>query len=176
MSKTIRDQVQESYERALDSYLTAAKELEGALRALHKEGIYPGPLGSIRFKLDDERQGTVRKCAVGMGDHSVEFYIQTGNYTGGFLGEIFLTANKMGSLESGLMDALAIVMSLALQYGVPLERLVSKLKFMKFEPSGMTRNAEIPMVDSVVDYVVKYLELKYLKEEEDGEPAGGEVV
>lgn len=136
---------------------------------MNKEGAFPPSVPGVRYKLDDERTGTIRKCVVGADEHEVEFYIQTGHYSNGELGEIFLTANKMGSLESGLMDALSIVMSISLQYGVPLERIVNKLKFMKFEPSGVTRNAEISLVDSVVDYVVKYLELKYLKEEKDGE-------
>jgi ribonucleoside-diphosphate reductase alpha chain len=76
---------------------------------------------------------------------------------------------KQGSTVSGLMDSLAICMSLALQHGVPLQVMVDKLSHMRFEPSGFTGNPEIPMAKSIVDYVVRYLASKFLSEAEKRE-------
>lgn len=70
---------------------------------------------------------------------------------------------------SGLMDSFATLFSIALQYGVPLDRLVEKFKFVRFEPCGYTTNKKIRNAHSMIDYVFRWLELKYLvKEEEDG--------
>ena len=74
--------------------------------------------------------------------------------------------SKEGSTISGLMDSLAIAISLTLQYGVPLEALVNKFTHMRFEPSGFTKNPEIPMAKSLVDYIFKWLGSKFLTAEE----------
>jgi ribonucleoside-diphosphate reductase alpha chain len=73
---------------------------------------------------------------------------------------------KQGSTVAGLMDSLAICMSLALQHGVPLQVMADKLSHMRFEPSGFTGNPEIPMAKSIVDYLVRWLGSKFLSEEE----------
>jgi Predicted RNA-binding protein (consists of S1 domain and a Zn-ribbon domain) len=73
---------------------------------------------------------------------------------------------KQGSTVAGLMDSLAICMSLALQHGVPLQVMADKLSHMRFEPSGFTGNPEIPMAKSIVDYVVRWLSAKFLSEDE----------
>jgi hypothetical protein len=85
--------------------------------------------------------------------------------------EIFLTVSgRTGTAERGLLRILAITMSLGLQYGVPLEKFVEKLKSVCFEPSGLTGNEQIPSVTSIADYVARWLELKFLpKRKVEGE-------
>jgi ribonucleoside-diphosphate reductase alpha chain len=76
-------------------------------------------------------------------------------------GEIFLVMAKEGSVVSGLMDAFATSVSLALQYGVPLSALSGKFTHMRFEPSGFTGNPEIPIAKSIMDYIFRWLDLRF---------------
>ncbi|HSS45441.1 MAG TPA: vitamin B12-dependent ribonucleotide reductase [Thermoanaerobaculia bacterium] len=123
--------------------------------------IAPTP-GPYRRKLPDERRSITHKFSVA----GHEGYITVGLYEDGKPGEIFLTMSKEGSTISGLMDAFATAISLTLQYGVPLEALVDKFTHMRFEPSGYTKNPEIPMAKSLVDYIFKWLGSKFLSAEE----------
>jgi len=77
-------------------------------------------------------------------------------------GEVFITASKQGSTVNGLLDAVAILISIALQSGVPLEELVDKMRGRRFEPSGLTGNPEIPTASSILDYVARYAQAKFL--------------
>ena len=88
-------------------------------------------------------------------------HIRTGEYAGGKLGEVFVTLSKEGS-ELRVYDAVAIAISIGLQYGVPLEEFVDKFKHQKMEPSGWTSNPAIPHADSIVDYLARWLEIRYL--------------
>jgi len=87
-------------------------------------------------------------------------------YEDGRPGEIFITMNKEGSTISGIMDAFATSTSLNLQYGVPLQVLVDKFTYMRFEPSGFTSNKQIPMVKSIMDYIFRWMAIKFLTAEE----------
>jgi ribonucleoside-diphosphate reductase alpha chain len=111
-----------------------------------------------RRKLPDEREALTHKFSIG----GHEGYITVGKYEDGAPGEIFITMAKEGSTISGLMDSFATMTSLALQHGVPLQLLVDKFTHMRFEPSGFTRNPEIPMAKSVMDYIFKWLAIKFL--------------
>lgn len=111
-----------------------------------------------RRKLPDERRAITHKFSVA----GHEGYITVGLYDDGTPGEIFLTMAKEGSTISGLMDAFATAISLTLQYGVPLEALVEKFSHMRFEPSGYTKNPEIPIAKSLVDYIFRYLASRFL--------------
>ncbi len=91
-----------------------------------------------------------------------EGYLTIGLYEDGTPGEIFLRMAKEGSTVSGLMDTIATMTSISLQYGVPLEALVNKFSHTRFEPSGFTNNREIPIAKSVMDYVFRYLGNRYL--------------
>jgi ribonucleoside-diphosphate reductase alpha chain len=91
-------------------------------------------------------------------------YIHTGFYEDGSVGEIFIRMNKEGSTISGLMDTVATLTSIALQYGVPLEALVNKFSHVRFEPSGFTSNKEIPIAKSLTDYIFRYLGISFLSE------------
>jgi ribonucleoside-diphosphate reductase alpha chain len=96
-----------------------------------------------------------------------EGYITVGLYPDtGMPGEIFVTMSKEGSTISGLMDGFATAISLALQYGVPLSTLVDKFIHSRFEPSGFTNNKEIPMAKSVMDYIFRWMALKFMEKEE----------
>jgi ribonucleoside-diphosphate reductase alpha chain len=111
-----------------------------------------------RRKLPDERHAITHKFSIA----GHEGYITVGMYEDGKPGEIFLVMAKEGSTISGLMDAFATSISMALQYGVPLEALVEKFSHVRFEPSGFTKNAEIPYAKSITDYIFRYLASKFL--------------
>lgn len=116
----------------------------------------------VRRKLPDERESITHKFSVG----GHEGYITVGLYPDGKPGEIFITMSKEGSVVSGLMDSFATAISLALQYGVPLETLVNKFAHMRFEPSGVTNNPQIRFAKSIMDYIFRWLALKFLPPEE----------
>ena len=114
-----------------------------------------------RRKLPDERHAITHKFQIA----GHEGYITVGMYEDGKPGEIFLVMAKEGSTISGLMDAFATSISMALQYGVPLEALVEKFSHVRFEPSGFTKNPEIPYAKSITDYIFRWLASKFLSEE-----------
>jgi ribonucleoside-diphosphate reductase alpha chain len=118
-----------------------------------------------RRKLADERVAYTHKFSIA----GHEGYLTTGLYDDGQPGEIFLKMAKEGSTVSGLMDTIATMTSIALQYGVPLKALVDKFSHTRFEPSGFTNNKKIPIAKSVMDYVFRYLGDRYLAIEETGE-------
>src|SRR3954462_3653946 len=95
-----------------------------------------------------------------------EGYITVGLYPDGQPGEIFLKMAKEGSTVSGLMDTLATMTSISLQYGVPLRDLVNKFSHMRFEPAGFTGNSEIPIAKSIVDYVFRWLGSRFLSKDD----------
>ncbi|RIL07392.1 MAG: hypothetical protein DCC75_10070 [Proteobacteria bacterium] len=111
-----------------------------------------------RRRLPDERQAVTHKFSVS----GLEGYLTVGLYEDGTPGEIFLLVAKEGSTLSGIMDAFATAVSIALQHGVPLATLVRKFTYMRFEPSGFTTNKEIPLAQSIVDYVFRWLAVRFL--------------
>ncbi len=115
-----------------------------------------------RHKLPDERRSITHKFSI----NGHEGYITAGVYDDGQPGEIFLVMAKEGSTISGLMDAFATMVSLALQYGVPLRALVDKFAHTRFEPSGFTKNPEIPIAKSITDYIFRWLASKFMNQEE----------
>lgn len=160
--------VEEEYAHWLATYLEAKEGLLLALGKMNRIGKYPKPPNAIRYRLPDEREGKVHSFRIGYGPEQVKIHLKTGTYTDGALGEIFLNADRTGSMISGLMDAFATVMSIALQHGVPIENLVSKFSHVRFEPAGSTNNKAIPRCLSMIDYVARWLELRYLQEVSKG--------
>lgn len=154
-------ELQAKYDETLGRFEQIKKELTDLLVELHREGIYPSPPEGMRFKLLDERAGKTNAVTVGFGEEAVKFYITAGEYTDGKVGEIFLCANKQGSLVSGLLDTVATLYSLCLQYGVPLQKLIDKFVFTRFEPSGMTKHPQIRQATSIMDYIGKWIDLVY---------------
>jgi len=119
----------------------------------------------LRRKLPAERQALTHRFEVG----GHEGYITVGLYEDGTPGEIFVKMAKEGSTVSGLTDSFAIAVSFALQYGVPLDFLVNKFAHMRFEPQGFTRNPEIPIAKSIVDYIFRWLGSRFLSVEKQTE-------
>jgi ribonucleoside-diphosphate reductase alpha chain len=117
---------------------------------------------AVRRKLPDERQAITHKFSI----NEFEGYITVGLYEDGTPGEIFLVMAKQGSTISGLMDSLATAISIALQYGVPLQTLVDKFSHTRFEPSGFTKHPEIPIAKSITDYIFRWLASKFLSRED----------
>jgi ribonucleoside-diphosphate reductase alpha chain len=177
ISKTVNLPKDTSVEEIFNTYMTAW-ELGVKAVALYRDGskrTQPLSAGKdvkekeagevrkpVRKRLPDERQAITHKFSVG----GLEGYLTVGLFEDGTPGEIFMVVAKEGSTLSGMMDAFATSISLALQYGVPLLDLVRKFSHMRFEPSGFTHNKEIAMANSVVDYVFKWMALKFLSTEE----------
>ncbi|MBL8141295.1 MAG: vitamin B12-dependent ribonucleotide reductase [Acidobacteria bacterium] len=114
-----------------------------------------------RRRLPDERQALTHKFDIG----GHEGYITVGLYEDNTPGEIFLVMAKEGSTISGFADAFAQAISFALQYGVPLQVLVDKFSHVRFEPAGLTKNPEIRIAKSIVDYVFRWMASKFLSRE-----------
>jgi ribonucleoside-diphosphate reductase alpha chain len=115
-----------------------------------------------RRRLNEERKAVTHKFQVG----AYEGYLIVGLYDDGQPGEIFLRMNKEGSMLSGLMDSFATAVSIGLQYGVPLKVLVKKFAGVHFEPNGPTQNPNIPHARSIMDYIFRWLAVKFLTPEE----------
>jgi ribonucleoside-diphosphate reductase alpha chain len=115
--------------------------------------------GPHRKRMPRERQSITHKFSIG----GHEGYITAGMYPDGTVGEIFLTdIGKEGSTLRGMMNSFATAISIALQYGVPLETLVQKFSYMRFEPEGITGNPEIPFAKSMPDYIMRWLASRFL--------------
>ncbi|MDX6727096.1 MAG: ribonucleoside-diphosphate reductase alpha chain, partial [Baekduia sp.] len=119
-------------------------------------------IGPRRNKMPRERQSITHKFSIG----GHEGYITAGMYEDGQVGEIFITdVGKEGSTLRGMMNSFATAISIELQYGVPLETLVSKFAYMRFEPEGITQNPEIPFAKSMPDYIMRWLASRFLDAE-----------
>jgi len=124
----------------------------------------------VRRRLPMDRQAICHKFDIA----GHEGYIHVGFYEDGTPGEIFIKMAKEGSTISGLMDTIATLTSLALQYGVPLEALVSKFGHVRFEPSGFTQNPDIPYAKSLTDYIFRFLGNRFLAKEQRQEVSQGD--
>jgi ribonucleoside-diphosphate reductase alpha chain len=112
----------------------------------------------VRNRLPKSRPATTTSFSVG----GAEGYMTAGAYADGALGEVFLKLGKQGSTLAGVMDAFSIAVSIGLQYGVPLETFVEKFTNLRFEPAGMTDDADIRIAQSMMDYIFRRLALDYL--------------
>lgn len=119
----------------------------------------------MRHRLSDTREAVTHKFTIA----GHEGYLTVGLYENGLPGEIFVSMNKEGSTISGLMDAFATSISIGLQYGMPLKDVVRKFVHMRFEPSGFTKNSEIPMAKSIIDYIFRWLGQRFLTSAEQME-------
>lgn len=143
------------------------KEAPKILGAPREPEVVQEPTPSVvpepfRKRMPTDRKGRTHKFCV----HDAEGYLTYNEFEDGALGEFFLRISKQGSTVSGFADSFAISCSLALQYGVPLAVLVEKFAHQRFIPDGLTGNPNIPMAKSIIDYVFRYLALKYLPKEE----------
>jgi ribonucleoside-diphosphate reductase alpha chain len=135
-----------------DTSETKEAEIEKAVA----EALAKAP---VRRRMPRERHSITHKFSIG----GHEGYITAGMYDDGTVGEIFLTdIGKEGSTLRGMMNSFATAISIALQTGVPLETLVRKFSYMRFEPEGMTSNPEIPFAKSMPDYIMRWLASRFL--------------
>ena len=116
------------------------------------------PPRAVRHRLQEERASITHKFKIG--DH--EGYITVGLYPDGSPGELFITMAKEGSTVSGLMDSFALAVSIALQHGVPLKLLCEKFAHTRFEPSGWSGNPDIGYAKSIMDYIFRWLQKRFL--------------
>jgi len=129
-------------------------ELEEELSALRAKLDQP-----VRHRMTDTRMSLTHKFEIA----GHEGYITVGLYEDGQPGELFITMSKEGSTIGGLMDTVGTLTSIALQYGVPLESLVKKFAYQRFEPSGFTKNPDIRSATSITDYVFRWLGCQFIK-------------
>lgn len=137
------------------SELNPGKNTENSTTPPAANGICP----AVRRRLPDERHSLTHHFSVG----GQEGYVTVGFYEDGAPGEMFIRMAKEGSTVSGLMDSFATAVSLALQYGVPLQVLCNKFSHTRFEPSGWSGNPKIGFAKSLMDYLFRWLELRFLK-------------
>jgi len=128
-------------------------ELEGEIHGLRQRSATPA-----RHRLPDTRQAVTHKFDIA----GHEGYITVGLYEDGSPGELFITMAKEGSTIGGLMDTIGTLVSLAFQYGVPLDTLVKKFAHQRFEPSGFTKNSDIPIAKSITDYLFRWLGVQFI--------------
>ena len=127
-------------------------------KAKKKDAVVEVAAAPVRKRLPKSRPSTTTSFSVG----GAEGYMTSGAYADGALGEVFLKLGKQGSTLAGVMDAFSIAVSIGLQYGVPLETFVEKFTNLRFEPAGMTDDADIRMAQSMMDYIFRRLALDYL--------------
>jgi ribonucleoside-diphosphate reductase alpha chain len=129
-------------------------ELEQEVAALRGQVDQP-----VRHRMTDTRMSLTHKFEIA----GHEGYITVGLYADGQPGELFITMSKEGSTIGGLMDTVGTLTSIALQYGVPLESLIKKFAYQRFEPSGFTKNPDIRHATSITDYVFRWLGCQFIK-------------
>jgi len=139
--------------------LSKKGDAAAAVAAQHvEEENLNAPPRAVRHKLQEERASITHKFNVG----GHEGYITVGLYPDGSPGELFITMAKEGSTVSGLMDSFALAVSIALQHGVPLKLFCEKFAHTRFEPSGWTNNPDIGFAKSIMDYIFRWLQLRFL--------------
>ena len=143
---------------AMRDILVATAHVPYVAPPVEKEVLKP----VVRLHLPQNRNAITHKFTV----NNTRGYIIIGLYNDGKPGEVFLKLDKVGSLEHGMADAFSCLFSMALQYGIPLQVLVNKFKHSKFQPSGVTSSSikELRFADSIIDYVVRWMEIKFLKD------------
>ncbi len=129
------------------------------------EPTAPHEVRPVRRRLPRKRSATVTRFSVA----GAEGYMTASSYPDDGVGEVFLKLGKQGSTLAGVMDAFSIAISVGLQYGIPLESYVAKFTNMRFEPAGITDDADIRMASSVMDYIFRRLALDHLSYEERSE-------
>lgn len=127
---------------------------------------------AVRRRLPDERRSVTHRFSVG----GHKGYITVGLYPNGEPGELFITMAKEGSSVSGFVSSFAQVVSVALQHAVPLEVFCDKFTHTRFEPSGFTGNPEIPIATSIMDYVFRWLHLRFLSKMDASALPPGDVL
>jgi ribonucleoside-diphosphate reductase alpha chain len=179
--KALEAKSTEKLEVSAKQIVAAAAAFQGAIEEIAKAAAVPvltpqpaasepareaqdmnGPPRAVRHRLQDERASITHKFSIA----GHEGYITVGLYPNGQPGEIFIKMAKEGSTVSGLMDGFATSISLALQHGVPLKVLCEKFAHTRFEPSGWTGNEQIGYAKSLMDYIFRWINLRFLSGEQ----------
>ncbi len=119
-----------------------------------------------RHKMPPEREGVTHKFRIGDKETGVKGYVTANCWPDGVVGEIFVKMDKQGSAMSGFVDAWAISVSMLLQVGVPLESIIDKFRGHRFQPSGFTDNPDIRIATSPIDYIARWLAIRFLSVKE----------
>lgn len=121
----------------------------------------------VRRRLPDERAAITRSFEIRYTEDSMpremKLYFTAGTYPDGTLGEVFVKADKAGSMARGTLDAVGVLISLMLQHGVPIEAVTSKLRHTRYSPSGFTGDSEFHSCSSVLDLLAQWLERRFIK-------------
>lgn len=186
MPHRVNNELTENEVRTLDALLSgkSVKELaasEGVryqtinnrvARAARILGVYAAGMGIMqavlirwsemqprkKLRLPDTRNSVTHKATVFSDYGDADIFITAGRYPNGRIGEVFVNIGLQGSTLRGTLDAWARMVSISLQWGVPIEDIIEKFKAVSFEPSGPTSNPDIPKCNSVIDYAVQWLE------------------
>jgi ribonucleoside-diphosphate reductase alpha chain len=148
-----------------NGFLPVAEPVETTTPIAHAQDDSGAPPVAVRHRLPNTRPAVTHKFSIAGHDG----YLTVGLYKSGQPGEIFITMAKEGSTISGFMDSFALVFSVALQHGVPLETLISKLEHTRFEPSGWTGDPNVGYAKSIMDYLARWLKIQY------SDPANAQV-
>ena len=152
-SKNNGSTLAEAAAKQVDSFKSRILELQEEVTQLRARLGTPA-----RHRLPDTRKAITHKFDIA----GHEGYITVGLFNDGIPGELFITMAKEGSTIGGLMDTIGTLVSLSLQYGVPLETLVNKFTHQRFEPSGFTKNPDIPIAKSITDYLFRWLGCQFI--------------
>lgn len=147
-----------------------SKKKDKPVQVVHPE-VIPLPTREVptRHKMPPERSGVTHKFRIGDEETGVKGYVTANCWEDGVVGEIFVKMDKQGSAMSGFVDAWAISVSMLLQVGVPLETIVEKFRGHRFQPSGYTKNPDIRIATSPIDYIARWLALRFLTPKEGDE-------
>jgi ribonucleoside-diphosphate reductase alpha chain len=155
--------------KAIAIYRDGSKAVQPLSTSSEKKADAPTSVelshGPVRRKMPDTRNSITHKFSI----EGHEGYITVGMYEDGSPGEVFVSIAKQGSTTAGLCEAFGRAISYTLQYGVPLRDLVQRFSYMRFEPMGRTENREIPVAQSIVDYIFRWLASQFLSEEDKRE-------
>ena len=114
-----------------------------------------------RRRLPQERRSITHRFSIA----GEKGYLIAGLYEDGSPGELFIHISKEGSTLSGVLDSFAVMVSMALQYGVPLDAMVNKFRNVHFEPFGVTQCKDIPFAQSIIDYIFRWIEIRFMNKE-----------
>lgn len=126
-----------------------------------------GIIAPVRLRLPDERAAVTRAFGIRYVEDQVpremKLYFTAGTYPDGTLGEVFVKADRAGSMARGTLDSIGVLISLMLQHGIPIEVIATKLRHTRYSPSGFTGDPEFPSCSSVLDLLAQWLERRFVK-------------
>lgn len=172
ISEALDNPVVREFAEVAQKYVELQERLGEVLGRCQNQGFFPGPVDTLRFRLPTNRSGMSHEASLICEDERLQLYIRPGTFADGRLGEVFLNVEHQGSFTSGMIDAFSIVLSLALQYGVPLEKVLDKLENTRFGKISVVGPSRIRRPTSVIDYIARWLRVQYGTSQESGSTDG----